>query len=157
MRLVFRHQDGKILNVDPDLWLCALDLAVLHGWRPRGMTAPAGGQGEGKDWDAFAYYAASGQEIATDDAREIARCLGAALPEVPDQVVPLQGLEFGHENTLALIKRAVRGEAPRDADVQAAMEILSGPPKQEARALIGFLESGSFTIQPPREPARKLP
>ena len=150
MHLEFRQKDGQTHSVDPDLWLCALDLAVTHGWRPRGMsapTAPASGAPE-DEWDAFAYFLASGQDVADEDAREIARCLDAALPGVPDAVVPMQGLDFGRENTLALIKRAVQGETPDGTAVQAAVEILSGPPKAEARALIGFLRNGGFTIQP---------
>lgn len=114
---------------------------------PPGPGDPASG-GEEDAWDEHAYFLALGQEIADAEAREIARCVEAALPTVPDQVVPMQGREFGRQNTLGLIQRAVHGEALEGTEVQGAIEILSGPPKEDARTLIAFLKEGAFAIHP---------
>ena len=35
-----------------------------------------------------------------------------------------------------------------DENVQAAVEVMSGPPKKEAQELVGFLKTGAFSIHP---------
>lgn len=75
----------------------------------------------------------------------LARCIEQALPGVPDEVAPLSDHPFGDDNTLALLSAAGAGP-PEPTRVAAAREILSGPPKAEATALIEFLQGGGFTI-----------
>jgi hypothetical protein len=84
--------------------------------------------------------------VSSSDAREVARYLAQALGDVPDDVVPLSDKPFGEENTLALIAGAGSGPPPNAERVEAAREILSGPPKAEAAKLVEFLHGGSFTL-----------
>ena len=93
--------------VDADLWLCALDLAAVRGWKPRG-TEPPSGAGE-NDHDRFAYFVPSGQRVVHEDALELASRLREALSDVSDTELPLQGRRFGDENTLDLLTRAAGG------------------------------------------------
>ena len=74
----------------------------------------------------------------------MARYLSQALGDVPDDVVPLSDKPFGEENTLALIADAASGPPPNANRVEAARELLSGPPKAEARKLVEFLMGGRF-------------
>lgn len=83
-----------------------------------------------------------------DDARALARGLEVSLPQVSDTVVDLMGQSFGDEHTLALLEGAAQGQVPDAREAQGAREILSGPPKSEARALIDFLRGGEFTMHP---------
>ncbi len=142
--------------VDTDLWLCLLDVSVLAGWRPLGTKDPDAALCRASthpmQWEALAYFLPCGQSIDGKDAREIARCSAAALAGVSITEVPLQGKTFGEENTFSLLRLAAsRDEIPR-ANTEAALEILSGPPKIEAQALIRFLQGGHVTIRPEHEP-----
>ena len=131
------------MRVDADLWLCALDLATLHGWKPRGIVGDAGGRA---DDTRLEYFRPAGQRVTDEDARELAQGLETALPRVPDSVLELQDRSFGADHTMKLLRRAVQGRLPRAGDAQAAVEIMSGPPKNEARKLLEFLRGGAFTI-----------
>jgi len=102
-------------------------------------------------WESLAYFLPLGQSIDGKDAREIARCSSAGLASVSDTEVPLQGKAFGEENTLALLRRAAAGDEIPPADTEAAFEILSGPPKVQAKALLRFLQGGHVTIRPERD------
>lgn len=95
---------------------------------------------------AYSYVIPRGQTVSAPDARELARCLSQALGDVPDEVAPLSDKPFGDENTLALIAGAGSGPLPNAERVEAAREILSGPPKAEAARLVEFLLGGSFTF-----------
>ena len=142
--------------VDTDLWLCVLDIALLQGWRPRGTKGPDAALRRSsthpRRWEPLAYFLPYGQTIDAADAREIARCSSAALPDVPDTEVPMQGMAFGEENTLSLLRLAAAREPIPRPNTVAAFEILSGRPKQEAQALIRFLKYGHVMIRPEHEP-----
>ncbi len=112
-----------------------LDLALAHGWKPGGVEPPS-----------HSYVVPRGQFVDEADARELARCFAAALPTIPDEVVPLSDHAFGDENTLGLIANAVQGSSPGTDNVAAARELLSGPPKAQTAALTEFLWGGSFAI-----------
>jgi len=99
-------------------------------------------------WEPFAYFLPRGQRIDRRDAREIARCAGAALSDVPDRELALHGRPFGRHNTLRSIRRAAKGSPVDPEKVEAAVELLSGPPKAEAEVLLGFLLRGVVTIHP---------
>ena len=125
------------------------------GWRPAGTKDPEAAlcrmSTHPMKWEALAYFLPCGQRIEAKDARELARCSAAALPSVSDTEVPLQGKAFGEENTLSLLRlAATRDDIPR-ANTEAAIEILSGPPKVEAQALLRFLQGGHVTIRPEHE------
>ena len=127
------------------------------GWRPLGTRHPEPALRRASThpmpWEALAYFIPCGQSIEGKDAREMARCSAAALSSVSDTEVPLQGKTFGEENTLSLLRlAATRDDIPR-ANTEAAIEILSGPPKTEAQALLRFLQGGHVTIRPEQEPA----
>jgi hypothetical protein len=142
--------------VDADLWLCVLDFALLQGWRPRGTKAPDSTlcrrSEHSLQWEPLAYFLPHGQTIDAADARDIARFSSTALPHVSDTEVPLQGKAFGDENTLSLLRLAASREDIPKPNTEAAFDILSGPPKQEALALIRFLKCGHITIRPEVEP-----
>ena len=144
--------------VDTDLWLCLLDVAVLACWRPLGTKDPDAALcralTHSMQWEALAYFLPCGQSIDGEDAREIARCSASALASVSNTEVPLQGRTFGEENTLSLLRLAAARDDIPQANTEAALEILSGPPKVEARALIRFLQGGHVTIRPEQEPAQ---
>ncbi len=145
MHHVFVRSDGQTLRVDTDLWLCALDLAAVSGWKPLGTVArPARETAKG---DRFAYYRADGRQVAPRDAIELAQCLNVALERVSDSVVPLRGQTFGEEHTFGLLAQAATGDAPPPEKAIAAAELLSGSPKQDARALIDFLRGGAVSIR----------
>jgi hypothetical protein len=86
-----------------------------------------------------------GQQVTTKDAIAMAQCVREALKGVPDDQAPLSDHPFGDENTLSLLAAASTGP-PEPTRVAAARELLSGPPKAEATALVEFLLGGSFTI-----------
>ena len=142
--------------VDTDLWLCLLDVAVLAGWRPLGTKDPDAAlcraSAHAIPWDALAYFLPVGQRIDGRDAREFARCSSAAVAGVSNTEVPLQGKTFGEENTLSLLRLAAARDDIPLANTEAALEILSGPPKIEAQALIRFFQGGHITIRPEQEP-----
>ena len=130
--------------VDCDVWLCALNLAALGGWQPRGTTCE---RENSHRFDAMAYFEPGGRLIAADDAEQISRCLVRALADVPDAAMPLGGRPFGDEHTLNLLRRAARGDEIGKDQVTASRELLSGAPKQEALALASFLLGGEFSIE----------
>ena len=86
--------------------------------------------------------------MSHDDAIELATGLGLGLRLVPETVLPLGGGPFGDENTAELLRRAASGDTPSRADAQAALEILSGPPRKQALSLVDFLRGGEFEIEP---------
>ncbi len=139
MRYQLRRDDGDSLNVDSDVWLCALDLALRSGWVPEGV--------ESGD-DALGYVAPSGQRIREGDASAFAAYLSSALATVPDSEVPMMGKAFGTENTLAMLRVVREGGNIPSEDLPAAAEILSGPPKGEASELASFLSGGAVTLNP---------
>lgn len=145
IHLSFHSESGPSLSVDVDVWLCALDLAVAHGWVPAGTAEPRDGAARAKN-DPWSYDRGSGRRVAGEDARELARCLEKALPKVPEDVVPMQGRPFGSDHTRELVQRASGGAAVAEEEALAAAEILSGPPKAEALSLIDFLRQGAFSI-----------
>jgi hypothetical protein len=156
MRHRLRRTDGASLLVDTDLWLCLLDTALLEGWRPRGTRFPdpelCRESTHEIRWEALAYFLPCGQSIEGEDARELARCCDQALTRVSDTEIPLQARVFGAQNTLSLLRRAAaREDIPRD-HVEAAFELLSGPPKRQALELIRFLRLGHVVIRPERRP-----
>jgi hypothetical protein len=97
--------------------------------------------------DRFEYFRPDGRQLVPRDATELATCLNAGLTRVSDSVVPLHDEKFGEEHTLALISRAAAGKAPAPELATAAVELLSGSPKGEARVLIEFLRGGSVSIR----------
>lgn len=119
-------------------------MALASGWTPRG-TERLDGRPRADRWS---YAKPHGQTVGLEDARDIARGLDEELAAVSDTVVPLRDHPFGHDRTMELIERAAEGTAVGRDEVAAAYELLSGGPKGEARELVGFLEGGSFTIQP---------
>jgi hypothetical protein len=133
------RRGGEEMRVDPDLWLCVLDLALAHGWRPGGVDPPE-----------HSYVAPRGQVVDAADAVELARSVERALPTVSDEQEPLTDCPFGEEATLDRIANARQGAPPGDDDVVAARELLSGSPKAEAWQLARFLQGGAFTIHPDR-------
>lgn len=137
--------DGGAIQVDADLWLCALDLAAVGGWKPQGTQPPTG---EDLAGDRFAYYEPDRRRVLGEDASEFAKYLELALAEVSDAVVPMAGNEFGDEWTLTLLTKAAGGQALLAEQAAAAKEILSGPPKSDARELVQFLRGGEFSIHP---------
>jgi hypothetical protein len=144
MRRLFQRGDGRILHVDADLWLCALDLAAVHGWKPHGTMPPVGSASELED--RLAYHRTDGRRLLREDASALATSLEAGLRHVRDSEVPLHGKSFGEEHTLALLSRAAAGET-LDAEMgDAAAELLSGPPKSEAWVLVDFLRGGEVSI-----------
>jgi hypothetical protein len=140
----FKRDDGRVLSVDADLWLCVLDLAAVGGWKPVGTEPPAGTGPEGHD--RLAYFEPTGRRVVEADARELARCLDRALPSVSDAEVPLGDRRFGDDNTRDLLARAAAGGALGRDEAQGALELLSGPPKSEAKGLVDFLKGGAFEI-----------
>lgn len=127
------------------MWLCALDLAITHGWKPAGSDCrPAA---DAASTDRLQYFRADGRRVSAHDATQLAACIDAGLARVSDVTVPLRGRSFGEEHTLALISKAMSGTAPSATSADAAIELLSGAPKGEARVLIAFLRGGSVSIR----------
>lgn len=135
-----RRPGGRSFDVDADVWLCALDLALAQGWRPSGFEL------DSSDRRAFDYVSPRGQEVVEFDARELGRCLEAGLGAVPDRQVPMGGHAFGEDNTADLLQLAASGMSLPDESDRAAREILSGEPRHEALALAQFLSQGGFTL-----------
>jgi hypothetical protein len=117
------------------MWLCALDLALAHGWRPQGTDPPEA-----------SYVTPRDQRVSKSDAMDLARCLSAGLPTVSGSTVPLTDQPFGDSRTSALIADAMQGNAPTRQRAAAARELLSGAPKTETAVLARFLEAGGFAI-----------
>ena len=126
---------------DADTWLCTLDIAAFHGWTPPkdAVHAPPG---------TGSYVRPAGLRVSTDDAQNLAQSLGAELPEISDQELPLTNQPFGEEHTQSLLARRVDGKSVGDDDIQAARELLSGSPKRDAVRLADFLKGGAFTVDP---------
>ncbi len=104
------------------------------------------------EWETLNYFLPCGQRIDGKDARELARCWALALEGVSGTEVPLQGKTFGEENTLELLRlAAARADIPRE-NTEAALELLSGAPKNDARSLIRFFQDGHVTVRPAQEP-----
>jgi len=143
----FRRFDGAILDVERDVWLCALDLALRAGWRPRGVEVTDHLDGKVHD---LAYFPARGQRVCEEDAREIGQALEAALVFVSDRIVSVQSKSFGERNTSALLGAAADGRPIQEDKTEAALQALSGPPKAEAVELAKFLKGGGFTLHPIR-------
>jgi len=131
-------------GVDSDLWIAALELATVHGWKPGGTTS----SGDSTRLDYKGYLSPDQQNVGHDDAKNLARGLERGLAEVPKTMLPLGDGPFGDDNTVQLLKRAAAGEIPQKGEVNAAVEVLSGPPRDEALSLVEFLLSGEFTINP---------
>ena len=157
MRHLLRRPDGAHLLVDSDLWIAVLDLAVLHGWRPRGTRDPDAALCRASEhemaWEPLSYFLPRGQSIEAADARALASSCARGLSLVPEREVPLGGADFGEAHTLSLLRLAAASdELPPDGS-RAAVEILSGAPKKEAESLLRFLKDGHVTIRPEVEPA----
>jgi hypothetical protein len=144
----FTSEDGSELQVDADLWLCALDLAVFSGWKPDGIDEPADDAWKqtAGEWDRLEYGVPRGQRIGATDASGLASSLTQGLELVPDAEVPMRGKAFGEENTRGLIGKAHDGRAIQRPKLPAAAEILSGSHKADARALAEFMARGAFTL-----------
>jgi hypothetical protein len=118
---------------------------VVHGWKPIGTLARETARGSAAD--RFEYFRADGRQLAPHDAVQLASCLNQGLTRVSDSVVPLHDEKFGEEHTLALISGAAEGKPPPPELAAAAVELLSGTPKGEARVLCDFLRGGSVSIR----------
>lgn len=129
---------------------------MLHGWQPQGTTEPDqvldDEAEDGMRWEPSTYFLPRGQRIEQGDARELARCSGEALADVSDTLVPLGGGPFGRRNTVVLIRLAAEGQSIPPRRVEVAAQIVSGPPKVDALALVEFLAAGPITIHPGEEP-----
>lgn|GEM_PF-3387664 len=129
-----------------------LDVALQHGWKPRGTRYPdATLSKESKHpiaWEPLAYFVPCGQSIEGPDAREMARCSMEALDSVSDTEVALGGKSFSEEHTLSLLRLAHGGKGVPETCAEAAFEVLSGPPKQEAMTVVRFLREGHVHILP---------
>ena len=143
----FRRFDGKTIDVERDVWLCALDLALRGGWKPRGVEVA-------DEWDnrnqPLAYFPARGQRVSDADARDIGQALEQALTFVSDRIVSQQSRTFGERNTSNLLVKAAEGAQIQKDKTDAALQVLSGPPKAEAIELVRFLEGGGFSLHPIR-------
>ncbi|HVS18352.1 MAG TPA: hypothetical protein VMT18_07120 [Planctomycetota bacterium] len=133
-----------MLSVDSDLWVAVLELAATHGWQPSG-TEPSSRADAGRE--PLQYAEPSSQRIARDDAHRLAQGARRGLASVPEDELPLGGQPFGGARTLDLIRRAASGELGPDVNARAAIEVLSGPPRPDAVALLEFLEQGGFTLE----------
>lgn len=135
------------MDVERDVWLCALDLALRGGWRPRGVELANDRDGRAQP---LAYFPARGQRVSEADARDIGQALERALTFVSDRVVSQQSKAFGERNTSDLLSRAAEGAPIQKDKTEAALQVLSGPPKAEAIELVKFLAGGGFTLHPMR-------
>lgn len=142
-RHLFRRSDGATLRVERDVWLCALDLALRAGWKPRGVDLSGRSAAEE---GPLAYFPPRGQRVTEEDAREIGEALQGSLAFVNDRLVPQLGRAFGERNTSELLRASANGQAINKEKTDAALELLSGPPKKEAARLAKFLRGGGFTI-----------
>jgi len=139
------HRSGSPpLDVDPDLWIAALEIATVNGWRPLGTVKPTG---SGQP-DFEGYLEPGPQQVTHEDAIGFGEGLQRGLDGVPKELLPLRGGPFGEDNTLQLLRRASIGEIPGKGEIAAAIEIMSGPPRVKAESLAGFLLCGEFTINP---------
>lgn len=141
-----RRADGATLHIDPNLWLCLLDLALGQGWRPTGTLAPdqelEAEQGVEQRWEPAAYFLARGQTIEGDDAKELGACALEGLRAVQSDEVPLRGGSFGPDNTLESVQLAMDGQRVPRENCESAYELLCGPPKEPAEALASFVNDG---------------
>jgi len=94
----------------------------------------------------LAYFPPRGQRVTPEDARDIGEALQRALAFVNDRLVPQQGRAFGERNTSELLRASANGQPIHKEKTDAALELLSGPPKKEAARLAKFLQGGGFTI-----------
>lgn len=133
--------------------MCALDLAIQHGWRPMGTTAPdaelEAAASRQMRWAPETYFLPRGQTITARDARELGHYLEVALALVSDREIPLHDGAFGELNTLHAIQLAIAGDhhLPREWSAT-AKELLSGSPKADAYALAEFLRFGAVRVLP---------
>ena len=144
MNHLLHRSDGNSFAVDTDLWLAALDLAAVFGWRPAGTLATDVEELAAED--PLVYDRPDGRRVVAEDAKQLAHFLERGLDAVPDEMVPLQADAFGEEHTLGLLRSASTGKVLGRDSCQAALEVLSGSPKSDARALVGFLNGGAIAI-----------
>lgn len=144
VRHYLHRTDGAVQPVDSDLWLAVLELAATNGWRPLG-TEPA--QGSAAPFEPMQYVEPRSQRIAREDAQELARGARLGLHDVPEEELPLGGQPFGGARTLDLIRRAARGDVAPHERAHAAIEVISGPPRSDATALVDFLAEGGVTLE----------
>jgi len=144
MRHYLHRTDGAVQPVDSDLWLAVLELAATNGWRPRG-TEPA--SGSEPPFEPMQYAEPKSQRIAREDARGLAHGARQGLGDVPEEELPLRGQPFGGARTLDLIRRAASGDVDPAERATGAIEVISGPPRSEAAALIDFLTLGGCTLE----------
>jgi hypothetical protein len=138
MLYTLRRGESEHLT-DADVWLCILDIAAYRGWKP--LADP-----RESPPDSGSYTRPKGLTIASEDAQSLAQSIGAELPEISDDEVPLTDQPFGEDYTDSLLSRRVDGQVVRAEEVQGAREILSGRPKREAERLAVFLEGGAFSV-----------
>ena len=98
--------------------------------------------------DFQGYLDSKPKRVIHEDALALGEGLDKGLDLVPEDTLPLQGGPFGEENTVQLLGRAAKGEIPMPDEVTTAIEILSGPPRAEAKSLAAFLLRGEFTLNP---------
>ena len=144
MRHYLHRTDGAVQPVDSDLWLAVLELAATNGWRPLG-TEPA--PGSTPPFEPMQYVEPKSQRIAREDAQGLARGARQGLHDVPEEELPLRGQPFGGSRTLDLIRRAASGDVAPDERAHAAIEVISGPPRSEAAALLDFHAKGGVTLE----------
>jgi len=145
MKHLLSRTDGTDLSVDTDLWMAALEIAATNGWVPVGAGA---GARSPEPFDPMQYSDALHQEIGAEDARAMAVGLRRGLRHVPGVELPLGDRPFGGVRTQELVRLAAAGNLPKEDRALAAVEILSGPPRSDALALVAFLELGAFTLSP---------
>jgi hypothetical protein len=144
MRHYLHRTDGAVQPVDSDLWLAVLELAATNGWRPHGTEAAPGGA---PSFEPMQYAEPHSQRIAREDARGLSQGARQGLQDVPEEELPLRGQPFGGARTLDLIRRAASGDVAPGERAHAAIEILSGPPRSDAAAVLDFLARGGCTLE----------
>lgn len=144
MRHYLHRTDGAVQPVDSDLWLAVLELAATNGWRPHGTESAPGSTPPS---EPMQYVEPRSQRIAREDARSLAHGARQGLQDVPEEELPLRGQPFGGARTLDLIRRAATGDVGPSERAHAAIEILSGPPRSDAAALLDFLAVGGCTLE----------
>lgn len=145
MKYNLTRPDGTDCAVDSDLWIAFLEIAATNGWVPLGTAA---GAASPKPFDPLEYGDAVYQEVAAEDAQALAAGARRGLRHVPGVELPLSDRPFGGSRTLELLRQAAAGNVPREDHAEAAVEVLSGPPRAEALALVEFLDRGAFTLAP---------
>ncbi len=136
------HRGDELYQVETDLWLAVLDLAMVSGWAPPESDPESEDQPK-----AVAYATPAGLELSGDETKALATSILKLLPMISEEELPLSQLPFGYENTKKLLARRAAGEQLPNEEATAAHEMLSGPPKKEVERLAMFLQDGPVSIE----------